>query len=76
MKWPVEFVLAVLCGASLYRPFTIDMTMLEIIGYVSVALLCASLILVLHLKPNDVVEPIPDSLKIRPRQNVFSQKTN
>ena len=59
MQRPVELVLAILCVASLSRPFVSEMSALEVIGYIVVALLTASLILVLHLRPNDTTESIP-----------------
>lgn len=69
MKRPIDIVLAILCIASLIRPFSGDSNLMEIIGYLAIALLSASLIVVLHLRPNQTPEPfvaVPSSRDSRP----------
>lgn len=69
MKRPVDIVLAIVCLASLIRPFSGDSNLMEIIGYLAIALLSASLIVVLHLRPNQTPEPFamaPSSIDSRP----------
>ncbi len=69
MKRPVDIVLAILCLASLIRPFSGDSNLMEIIGYLAIALLSASLIVVLHLRPHQTPEPFavtPSSRESRP----------
>lgn len=59
MKGTVDIVLVILCVASVYQSIANGANALEIVGYVTVALLSASLILILHLKPTEMAEPIP-----------------
>ncbi|MDZ7266509.1 MAG: hypothetical protein ONB48_03455 [candidate division KSB1 bacterium] len=69
MKRPVDIVLAILCVASLIRSFAGDPNVMEVIGYLTIALLAASLIVVLHLRPNYTPEPFvasPNSLESHP----------
>jgi len=56
MKRPVECILAIVCVMSLYRSFSGEVALLEIIGYVVMAVLSGLLIVVLHLRPNGVAE--------------------
>lgn len=66
MKRPVDIVLAILCVASLIRSFAGNPNVMEIIGYLAIALLAASLIVALHLRPNHTPEPFvaaPSSLE-------------
>lgn len=77
MKRPVDIVLAILCLASLIRPFSGDSNLMEIIGYLAIALLSASLIVVLHLRPNQTPEPFamaPSSIDSRPLAKRSSTK--
>ena len=56
MKRPVEMVLVILGMVSLFRTFSGESSLLEIVGYIAIALLSAALIIVLNLRLNDSSE--------------------
>ncbi len=69
MKRPVEWILAIVCGVSLFRPFSGEASLLEIIGYLAMAVLSGLLIVVLHLRPNGVpewIQPQDHPVEVRP----------
>ena len=77
MKRPVEWILAVVCVMSLYRPFSGEASLLEIIGYIAMALLSGLLIVVLHLRPNGVAEwiqPQDRPVEVRPATQPLAAK--
>ena len=74
---PVEWILAVVCGVSLYRPFFGETSLLEFIGYIAVAVLSGLLIVVLHLRPNGVpewIQPHDQPVEVRTATSSLAAK--
>ncbi len=77
MKHPVEWILAIVCVVSLFRPFSGETSLLEFIGYIAMAVLSGLLIVALHLRPNgtpDWIQPHDQPVEIRPAAQTFSVK--
>lgn len=76
MKRPMEWILAIVCAVSLYRPFFGNTELLEFIGYIAMAVLSGALILVLHLRPNGAewIQPQDQPVEIRPAAKPLTAK--
>lgn len=73
----VEWILAVVCGVSLYRPFFGETSVLEFIGYIAMAVLSGLLIVVLRLRPNGVpewIQPQDQPVEVRPAARRLAAK--